>query len=114
MIRTQILGLGSYVPDRVVKNDEIPYLNDRHQRESTKLTETDDAWIQQRTGIEERRYVDDGTFTSDLALQASKRALADAGVAAEEIDCIIVATLSPDIHFPGAGVYLQRKLGVAD
>ncbi len=114
MIRTQFLGLGSYVPDRVVMNEEIPYLNDRHERQATRLTETDDAWIQQRTGIKERRYADPGTYTSDLALEASKRALADAGVGAEEIDCIIVGTLSPDLHFPGTGVYLQRKLGIAD
>ena len=114
MIRSKILGLGSYVPDRVVKNDEIPFLDDHHVAGETRRTETDDAWIQQRTGIKERRYVAEGQYTSDLGLEASKRALADAGVAAEEIDCIIFATLSPDIHFPGAGVYLQRKLGVAD
>ena len=114
MIRTKVLGLGSYVPDRVVKNDEIRHLDDRHVAQDAVRTETDDAWIQQRTGIKERRYVAEGTYTSDLGLEASKRALADAGVTAEEIDCIIFATLSPDIHCPGAGVYLQRKLGVAD
>jgi 3-oxoacyl-[acyl-carrier-protein] synthase-3 len=114
MLRTQILGIGSYVPDRVVKNEEIPFLDDRHQAQATKQTETDDAWIQQRTGIKERRYVTEGTYTSDLALEAAKRALADAGVDASEIDCIIFGTLSPDIHFPGSGVFLQKKLGIAD
>jgi 3-oxoacyl-[acyl-carrier-protein] synthase-3 len=114
MLRTQFLGLGSYVPERVVKNDEIRFLNDRHVAQDAVMTETDDAWIQQRTGIKERRYVNEGTYTSDLALEASKRALADAGIAATEIDCIIFATLSPDIHFPGSGVYLQRKLGIAE
>jgi 3-oxoacyl-[acyl-carrier-protein] synthase-3 len=114
MIRTKILGLGSYVPDRVVKNDEIRHLNDHHVAQDAVLTETDDAWIQQRTGIKERRYVAEGTYTSDLGLEAAKRALADAGTTADQVDCIIFATLSPDIHFPGSGVYLQRKLGVAD
>ncbi len=114
MIRTQLLGLGSFVPERVVKNDEIRHLDDHHVAQDAVLTETDDAWIQQRTGIKERRFVAEGTYTSDLGLEAATRALADAGVAATEIDCIIFATLSPDIHFPGAGVYLQRKLGIAD
>ena len=114
MLRTQFLGLGSYVPERVVKNDEIRFLNDRHVAGTTVNTETDDAWIQQRTGIKERRYVNEGTYTSDLALEASKRAIADAGIQATDIDCIIFATLSPDIHFPGSGVYLQRKLGIAE
>lgn len=114
MLRTKVLGLGSYVPDRVVKNDELRYLNDRHVAQDTVQTETDDAWIQQRTGIKERRFVREGVYTSDLGLEASKRALADAGIAATEIDCIIFGTLSPDIHFPGTGVYLQRKLGIAD
>jgi 3-oxoacyl-[acyl-carrier-protein] synthase-3 len=114
MKRTQILGLGSYVPDRIVKNDEIPYLNERHEVEAVMRTDTNDAWIQQRTGIKERRYATAGTSTSDLAVHAAQRALADAGVAAEEIDCIILGTLSPDFHFPGTGVHLQRKLGIAD
>ncbi len=116
MRRTKILGLGSYVPDRVVDNDELPYLNDRHVREATKQTETDDAWIQKRTGIRERRYVpnDGSVATSDLALHATRRALDDAGVAAREIDCIIFGTLSPDFHFPGTGVVLQKKLGIAE
>jgi 3-oxoacyl-[acyl-carrier-protein] synthase-3 len=115
MLRTKILGLGSYVPDRVVDNDELPYLNDRHIREATRQIETDDAWIQKRTGIKTRRYVpnDGSVATSDLALHATRRALDDAGIAAGEIDCIIFATLSPDFHFPGTGVVLQKKLGIA-
>jgi len=116
MIRTKILGLGSYVPDRVVTNDELSYFDDHHVRQATQQTETNDAWIQQRTGIRERRYVanDGQTSTSDLALNAAQRALADAGVAAGEIDCIIFGTLSPDQHFPGSAVFLQKKLGIAD
>ena len=114
MIRTKILGLGSYVPERVVTNAEIPYLNAKHVKQATIQTETSDEWIYKRTGIRERRYVDEGTGTSDLALQASKRALADANVDASEIDCIILGTLSPDIHFPGTAVFLQKKLGIAE
>ncbi|HMG53282.1 MAG TPA: 3-oxoacyl-ACP synthase, partial [Kofleriaceae bacterium] len=116
MIRTKILGLGSYVPERVVDNHELPFLNDRHVRQDTKQIETNDDWIQKRTGIQSRRYVpnDGSVATSDLALHAAKRALADAGVEAGEIDCIIFGTLSPDIHFPGTGVLLQHKLGIAE
>ncbi|MBA2542761.1 MAG: ketoacyl-ACP synthase III [Deltaproteobacteria bacterium] len=116
MIRTQVLGLGSYVPERVVKNEEIPFLDDKHVRGDVVRTETDDAWIYKRTGIRERRYVpnDGNTATSDLALEASKRALADAGVDAGEIDCIILGTLSPDFHFPGTAVLVQKKLGIAE
>ncbi|MBX3161544.1 MAG: ketoacyl-ACP synthase III [Deltaproteobacteria bacterium] len=115
MIRTKILGLGSYVPDRVVTNEELPYLDERHVRQATKQTETDDAWIQKRTGIKERRYVpnDASVATSDLAHEAAKRALADANLQANDLDCIIFATLSPDFHFPGTAVVLQRKLGLA-
>jgi 3-oxoacyl-[acyl-carrier-protein] synthase III len=116
MVRTKILGLGSYVPDRVVGNAELAFLDDQHCRQPTQQIETDDAWIQQRTGIRERRYVanDGSVATSDLALHAARRALDDAGVAATEIDCIILGTLSPDYHFPGTGVVLQHKLGIAD
>jgi 3-oxoacyl-[acyl-carrier-protein] synthase-3 len=116
MIRTKVLGLGSYVPDRVVTNDEIPFLDEHHVRQPTQQTETNDAWIQQRTGIKQRRYVpNDGSVgSSDLALEATRRALADAGAAATDIDCIILGTLSPDIHFPGTAVFLQKKLGIAD
>ncbi len=116
MIRTKILGLGSYVPDRVVANDDLRFLNDQHVRQETQVTETNDQWIQQRTGIRTRRYVpaDGNTTTSDLALEAAQRALADAGAKAEDIDCIIFGTLSPDIHFPGTGVFLQKKLGIAN
>ncbi len=116
MIRTKVMGLGSYVPDRVVRNEEIPFLDDKHVRQETKQTETDDAWIQKRTGIKERRYVpnDGATATSDLALQASKRAIADAGIEPGDIDCIILGTLSPDYHFPGTAVLLQQKLGIAE
>ncbi len=110
------MGLGSYVPERVVTNEEIPFLDDQHVRQATPQTETDDAWIQKRTGIKERRYVpnDGSTWTSDLALEASKRAIADAGLEPGDIDCIILGTLSPDFHFPGTAVLVQKKLGISE
>jgi 3-oxoacyl-[acyl-carrier-protein] synthase-3 len=115
MIRTQVLGIGSYVPDRVVTNDELRFLDEKHVRQETPTIETSDEWIHQRTGIRERRFVpnDASMGTSDMALLSSKRALADAKCDAKEIDCIILATLSPDIHFPGTAVFLQDKLGIA-
>lgn len=114
MLRSAILGLGSYVPDRVVTNDEIRFLNDQHEKCAEVQTETTDEWIKKRTGIEARRYVpnDGKTASSDLGVFAAKRALDDAGITAKEIDCIIFATLSPDIHFPGTAVFLQSKLGI--
>lgn len=114
MIRTKILGLGSYVPERVVTNEELPFLDDHHVRQEAEVMQTNDAWIQQRTGIRERRYVpnDGSTVTSDLATAAAKRAIEDAGIAASDIDCIILGTLSADMHFPGTAVFVQKKLGI--
>jgi 3-oxoacyl-[acyl-carrier-protein] synthase-3 len=114
VIRSTILGLGSYVPDRIVTNEEIPYLDDQHVRQAEKQTETGDEWIRARSGIEARRYVpNDGTWgSSDLGKIAAERAIEDAGITAKDIDCIIFATLSPDIHFPGTAVFLQSKLGI--
>ena len=116
MLRAWIMGLGSYVPDRVVPNDEIPFLNERHERCAEQQTETNDAWIRELTGVEARRYVpaDGSVSCSDLAVRASRCALADAGIEAKDIDCIIFATLSPDIHFPGSAVFLQTKLDIAN
>jgi 3-oxoacyl-[acyl-carrier-protein] synthase III len=114
MLRSTVLGLGSYVPDRVVKNEELAFLDERHVRQPEKRTETSDEWIRARTGVEERRYVpnDESTTCSDLAYRAASAALADAGCDPKEVDCIIYATLSPDIHFPGTGVFLQTRLGI--
>lgn len=114
MIRTKILGMGSYVPDRVVTNEEIAFLDDQHVRQAERQMDTSDEWIQQRTGIRERRYVppQSGLASSDLAVLAAKRALESAGMEATEIDCIILGTLSPDIHFPGTAVFVQEKLGL--
>ena len=114
MVRSKILGIGSFVPDRVVTNEEIRYLDERHVRGAEVRMETTDAWIRTRSGIEERRYVpNDGTWAcSDLALPAAKRAIEDAGCEPKDVDCIILATLSPDIHFPGTALFLQSKLGI--
>jgi 3-oxoacyl-[acyl-carrier-protein] synthase-3 len=71
-------------------------------------------WIEGRSGIEERRFADEGVWTSDLAARASEAAIASAGIDKSDLDMIILATLSPDIHFPGTGIYLQRKLGLVD
>ena len=114
MLRAKIIGIGSYVPERIVTNDELRFLDDQHVRQDTPRIETSDEWIRTRTGIEERRYVpNDGKWgASDVALPAAKRALEDAGLEAKDVDCIIFATLSPDIHFPGSAVFLQTKLGI--
>jgi 3-oxoacyl-[acyl-carrier-protein] synthase III len=114
MLRACIKGIGSYVPDRVVTNDQLRFLNDQHVAQPEPQMDTTDEWIRTRSGIEERRYVhnDGNTACSDLALPACQRAIADAGIEAKDVDCIILATLSPDIHFPGTAVFLQTKLGI--
>lgn len=98
-----ITGIGHYVPKNVITNQDL-----------TKVMETSDEWIRERTGIEERRYITAGQeSTSTLAMEASLKAIADAGIDKNDIDFIIFATLSPDYYFPGAGVLLQRELGIA-
>ncbi len=100
MIRSYIKGLGTYIPPRVVKNQDLEV-----------LMTTSDEWIRQRTGIEERHYADEGVWTSDLGVEAARRAIADAGIETGDVDMILFATLSPDRHFPGTGCYMQEKLG---
>lgn len=101
MPRTAILGLGQYLPERVVTNDDL-----------AKMFDTSDEWIQQRTGIKERRYVEDGVGPADLAVPATEQALENAGLKREDIEFIIFATLNPDYFFPGSGCVLQDKLGL--
>ena len=96
-----ITGTGMAVPPRVVTNDEL-----------AKMMDTSDEWIRQRTGIEERRWITDGITPSDLALEASQKALKAAGLQASDLDYILVATLSPEAYFPGTCSFLQAKLGV--
>jgi len=101
VVRTAIVGLGTFVPERVVTNEEL-----------TRQMETSDEWIQQRTGIRERHWVGPGVGSTDLALEASRRALAQAGWQPSDLDAIVYATLSPDHNFPGDACFLQAKLGV--
>ncbi len=97
---SKIAGIGKYLPANVVTNDDL-----------TKYMDTNDAWIQERTGIQERRYAHrTEETTTTMAIEAAKIAIERAGTTAEEIDFIIFATLSPDYYFPGCGVLVQRAL----
>jgi 3-oxoacyl-[acyl-carrier-protein] synthase III len=97
-------GTGYYVPPRVVTNEDLIAMG----------VDTTNEWIVQRTGIESRRYADEGVGTSDLALPAARDALERAGLTPRDLDLIVFATLSPDMAFPGSGVLLQQKLGLCD
>jgi 3-oxoacyl-[acyl-carrier-protein] synthase III len=99
--RTIIKGTGHFLPAKIVTNFDLE-----------KIVDTSDEWIRQRTGIEERRFVESGTGASDLAHEAALRAIEDAGIDKKEIDFIVAATLSPDHYFPGIGVLVQAKLGL--
>jgi 3-oxoacyl-[acyl-carrier-protein] synthase-3 len=102
MLRSTILGCGSYVPSRVVTNDDL-----------AKLMTTSDEWIFQRSGIKERRFIEHtGIGSSDLAVPACEAAVKHAGVSMQDIDAIVFATLSSDYTFPGSGCLLGAKLGL--
>ncbi|MFS4494064.1 3-oxoacyl-ACP synthase III family protein [Maribacter sp. 2308TA10-17] len=103
MYNSKIVGLGYYVPENVVTNDDL-----------SKVMETSDEWIQERTGIKERRHVtkDDGNSTTSMGVKAAKIAIERAGIDKDDIDFIVFATLSPDYYFPGPGVLVQRDLGI--
>ncbi len=101
MTYSRIVGTGSYLPKRIVTNQELEL-----------RIETSDEWVFQRTGIRSRRVAADDERTSDLAAQASLQAMAMAGVSAADIDLIVVATTTPDIVFPSTACILQRKLGI--
>ena len=96
-----IRGIGSYVPARKVDNQEL-----------SQKVDTSDEWIRTRTGIKERRIAEDNENTSDLALEASRRAIADAEISTEQIDLVLVATITPDMAFPSTACLLQHKLGI--
>ncbi|MBE3554356.1 MAG: 3-oxoacyl-ACP synthase, partial [Thermicanus sp.] len=95
-----ILGTGSYVPERVLTNHDLE-----------KMVDTSDEWIVTRTGIRERRIADEHTASSDLAYEAAVRALKKSGISAEELDLILVATVTPDMFFPSTACLLQDRLG---
>ena len=99
--RSIITGSGSYLPDRVVTNDEL-----------AERLETSDDWIIARTGIRQRHIAADGEVTSDLALIAAERALNDAGVMASEVDLLVLATTTPDQTFPATATTVQNRLGM--
>lgn len=101
----KIIGSGGYLPPRVVSNDELA------ADLATRQIETSDTWIVERTGIRQRHIADEGTTTSMLATKAAQAALEDAGIAADEIDLIIVATSTPDFVFPSTACLVQANLG---
>ena len=102
MYNSKIIGMGYYVPDNVVTNDDL-----------SKMMDTSDEWIQERTGIKERRHIIKGEdTTASLGVKAAKIAIERAGIDKDEIDFIVFATLSPDYYFPGPGVLVQRDLGI--
>jgi 3-oxoacyl-[acyl-carrier-protein] synthase III len=100
-MRSQIIGSGFVTGENLVTNDQLAQIMD-----------TSDAWIRERSGVETRYYVEQGTSTSDLGVGAAQKALADAGIAKEEVDYIVFATMTPDHYFPGCGGILQDKLGI--
>ncbi len=101
MIRSKIIGCGAYLPENIVTNEEL-----------SKRIDTSDEWIRERTGIRERRIVREGEMTSHLAVEASRRALADAAIDAGELDLIVCATTTPDETFPATATVVQSRLGM--
>ena len=95
-----IIGTGSYLPEKILTNQELE-----------KLVETSDEWITSRTGIKERRIAGEGEHTSDLAAKAALAAMENAGITADEVDLIIVATVTPDMFFPSTACFVQTKIG---
>ena len=98
--RASITGIGSYLPSKVLTNYDLE-----------KMVDTSNDWIIQRTGIKERRVVENGVTTSDIATQASLRAMEDAGVSPKDLDMIITSTITPDHIFPSTSCYIQQKIG---
>ena len=104
MLNSKISGVGIYVPDNVIRNNDLE-----------SMMNTSDEWIQERTGIKERRWVNNEKLTtSQMGTYASENAIEDAGISKDDIDFIIFSTLSPDYFFPGSGVLLQRNLGIRE
>lgn len=101
LVRSVVLGVGSYLPEKVMTNAEL-----------SEIVETSDEWITQRTGIKQRRIAANGELTSDLAAAAARAALDNAGTSIADIDLIVLATATPDNTFPAAAVSVQKKLGM--
>ena len=104
---SRIIGTGSYLPPRFVTNQQLV------EQLAARGVETSDEWIVERTGIRARHFADEGTFSSDLAVEAARKALEAAGASADEVDLIIVATSTPDMVFPSTASIVQHKLGIA-
>ena len=100
--KATITGLGSYLPDEIVSNDDL-----------SQILDTSDEWIRSRSGIAQRHRAAEGEATSDLAVAAAKQALADAGCSPNDVDMIIVATTTPDKTFPATAALVQQKLGIS-
>jgi 3-oxoacyl-[acyl-carrier-protein] synthase-3 len=100
LVRAKISALGTYVPPRLLTNTDLE-----------KMVETSHEWIMERTGIRERHIVDKGVATSDLAVEAAKRALAERGLVPNDLEAIVVATVTPDMFFPSTACLVQHKLG---
>jgi 3-oxoacyl-[acyl-carrier-protein] synthase-3 len=100
LVRAKITALGTYVPPRLLTNDDLE-----------KMVETSNEWIIERTGIRERHIVDKGVATSDLALEAARRALAERALAPSDLDALMVATVTPDMFFPSTACLVQHRLG---
>lgn len=103
MFKTKIIGTGSCLPEKVLTNESL-----------SEMVDTSDEWIRTRTGIIERRITSESTSTSDLALTAAQRAIKEAGISNQEIEVIIVATTTPDMHFPSTACLIQKRLGMTD
>jgi len=99
-LRAKISALGTYVPPRLLTNEDLE-----------KMVETSHEWIMERTGIRERHLVDKGVATSDLAVEAAKKALAERGISPNDVQAVIVATVTPDMFFPSTACLVQHKLG---
>ena len=104
MPRSIIAGIGMYVPENVFTNNDL-----------TRYMDTSDEWIQERTGIRERRFANrTGETTTTMGVEAARMAMERAGVTPADIDFIVFATLSPDYYFPGCGVLVQRAMGMKE
>jgi 3-oxoacyl-[acyl-carrier-protein] synthase III len=102
MYHSKITGLGYYVPENIVTNDDL-----------SKIIDTNDEWIQERTGIKERRHVNSPEdTTTSMGVKAAEMAIERSGLTKDDIDFVVFATLSPDYYFPGPGVLVQRDLGL--
>jgi 3-oxoacyl-[acyl-carrier-protein] synthase-3 len=101
MYKTKIKGTGSYLPEKILTNADIE-----------KIVQTSDEWITTRTGIQQRRIADENTATSDLAIKAARKALENANLTPDDIDAVIVATITPDMFFPSTACFVQKELDI--